>query len=147
MKRSEIRDFLKDGVSKINPSLHFGSGRLTEWNSTLNKEFPQVWWESIVEDSGDIVNQILPVDNYPISLHIGKLDKADSSTTEYEQIVDDCHYIAQQLIRQYNQVIENHTKISIESFSREPFLKKGADCISGVILKFQLKGPDTTKLC
>lgn len=147
MKRSEIRDFLKDGVSKINPQLHFYSGVITDWNKERGKLFPSTFYESLIEMTGEVINHLLPSDTYPVSLHIGKQDKLDSLPDQYETIIDDCDYIAQQLFRQYNQVITNHDRVSIEGYSREPFLKKGADCISGVILKFNLKGADTTKLC
>lgn len=148
MKRSEIRDFLKNGVTKINPSLHFGSGRISEWVSAGNKNFKQVWWESNVEASVELANQTLPVTTHNIRLHIAGQDKADASATDYEAVIDDCDYIAQQLIYQYNQVIEDHAQVSIEGISREPFVKKyGNPVMSGVTLSFNLRGPDKTKLC
>lgn len=147
MKRSEIRDMLKSGVDKIRPQLHFGSGRLSEWSSALNKQYTSVWWESIVDDSGDLSPTQLPIDDYPISLHIGKQDTADSSAQEYEAVIDSCHEIAQQLFYQINQIIEDSSDVSIASYSRSPFVKKYADRISGVVLSFNLKAPDKTKVC
>jgi hypothetical protein len=147
MKRSEIRTFLETGVQAINPSMPFGSGRLTEWNSNRSNEYPGIWWESNQTVDTEIVNSVLPSDSWPIILHIGKKDAHDSSTAEYEQIIDDCDYIAQQLIYQYNQVVEGYDGITINGISRPPFIKKHADCVTGVMLQFSLNAPDTTNLC
>lgn len=147
MKRSEIRTFLETGVQAINPSMPFGSGRITEWNSNRSNEYPGAWYESVKPLDVEIINFTLPQDNWPVVLWIGKKDAVDSSAEQYEQIIDDCDYIAQQLIRQYNQIIEGSNLVTIESINREPFVKKHADCISGVILSFTLTGPDKTNLC
>lgn len=147
MTRSEIRTFLQTGVEAINPQMPFGSGRLTEWNSNRSNEYPGVWWESNQAPDVDIINSVLPTDSWPIVLHIGKKDSHDSSTVEYEQIIDDCDYIAQQLIHQYNNVVDGYAGVSITGISRPPFIKKHADCVSGVILQFSLQAPDTTNLC
>lgn len=147
MKRSEIRTFLETGVNAINPSMPFGSGRISEWNSSRSNEYPGTWWESIRPTEVELINNNLPQDGWPVRLHIGKKDAADSSAVQYEQIIDDCDYIAQQLIRQYNQVVENSNTVTITNIDREPFVKKNADVISGVILSFTLTGPDKTNLC
>lgn len=147
MTRTEIRAFLNAGVSAINSSMPFGSGRLTEWNSNRSNEYPGAWWESTVDDSAELINQALPQNEWPIRLHIGKKDSMDSSTTEYEQLVDDCHYVAQQLVHQYSQIMDQYSSVSITSINRTPFIKKHADCVTGVILSFTLVDPDKTNLC
>lgn len=149
MTRTEIRTFLQTGVQSINPAMPFGSGRITEWNSNRSNEYPGVWWESVQPLDVTIINSILPSDSWPIRLWIGKLDAADSIPAQYEQIIDDCDYIAQQLLRQYNLVIEgaNANMTAVENITREPFVKKYADNISGVILSFNLNVPDKTNLC
>lgn len=147
MTRSEIRTFLQNGVEALNPSMPFGSGRITEWNSNRSNEYPGIWWESNQTVDVEIVNQVLPSDGWPVALHIGKKDAIDSSTTEYEQLIDDCDYVAQQLIRQYNQVVESSDNSTISGISRQPFIKKHADIVTGVILSFTLNVPDTTDLC
>jgi hypothetical protein len=147
MKRNELRSFLETGVQAINPQMPFGSGRITEWNSNRNNEYPGVWFESVQPLDVEIVNFVLPTDNWPVRLHIGKKDAMDSSPAQYEQLVDDCDYIAQQLVRQYNQIVEDSDKATLTGIVREPFIKKHADCVTGVILSFTLSIPDTTNLC
>jgi hypothetical protein len=147
MTRSEIRTFLQNGVAAINPSMPFGSGRITEWNSNRSNEYPGVWWESNQTVDVEIVNQVLPTDGWPVALHIGKLAKADDTPAQYEQHIDDCDYIAQQLIRQYNQIIDDSDSSTITGINRQPFIKKHADIVTGVILSFTLNVPDTTDLC
>ena len=147
MTRSEIRTLLQSGVQAINPKMPFGSGRITEWNSNRSNEYPGVWWESNQTVDTEIVNNVLPHDSWPIVLHIGKKDASDSSPAEYEQLIDDCDYIAQKLIYQYNQVVDYADGIFISNISRPPFIKKHADCVTGVTLQFQINVPDRTNLC
>jgi hypothetical protein len=152
MTRAELRTFLESGVTALNAyapysDVTFGSGRITEWNSNRSNEYPGVWWESIVEDSVTIINQVLPQDDFPILLHIGKLDKADSVPLQYEAIIDDCHVYAQQLIYQYNQIITDSDTLVLSGITRTPFVKKHADCLSGVILSFTITAPDTSPQC
>jgi hypothetical protein len=147
MTRSEIRTFLQNGVAAINPVMPFGSGRITEWNSNRSNEYPGVWWESNQTVDVEIVTSTLPSNSWPIIIHIGKKDRMDSSTTEYEQLIDDCDYIAQQLVRQYNQVLDGYEGITLTGISRQPFIKKHADIVTGVILTMTLNAPDTTDLC
>jgi hypothetical protein len=149
MNRTQIRAFLQAGVTNIDPNMPFGSGLITEWNSNRSNEYPAVWWESIVADSSELTEQVLPLDEWPIRLHIAKLDKADSLSTQYEALVDECHYIAQQLVHQYSQIMSNtyYSSVSITGISREPFIKKNEDRITGVILSFTLTDPDKTNLC
>jgi hypothetical protein len=152
MTRSEVRTFLELGVTTLNTAIPyadvaFGSGRITEWNSGRSNTYPGVWWESILPDSAELINNILPKDEYPIRLHIGKKDAVDSSAEQYEQIVDESHELAQQLIYNYNQALTGSEGITITSITREPFVKKHADCVSGVILNFTLSAPDKTQLC
>lgn len=147
MKRSEIRTFLQSGVEAINPVMPFGSGRLTEWNSNRSNEYPGVWWESDQPPGTELINQVLPSDGWPVLLHIGKLDKMDSSAKQYEEIIDDCDYIAQQLVHQYNQILSGSDSVTISNITRPPFIKKHADVVTGVILSFTLNAPDKTNLC
>lgn len=149
MTRTEIRAFLQAGVTAVNPLIPFDSGRITEWNSNRSNEYPGVWWESITDDSVELINANLPQTDWPIKLHIGKLDKADSSNTQYEQLVDECHYLAQQLVYQYNQIQSNtfYSSLAFTGIGRSPFVKKHADCVTGVILSFTLVDPDKTELC
>lgn len=149
MNRTQIRSFLQAGVTAVNSSIQFGSGLITDWNANRSNEYPGTWWESIVTDNAELTEQVLPLDEWPIKIHIGKKDALDSSTTQYESIVDDCHYIAQQLVHQYSQIMSNHfySSVSITGISREPFVKKHADIVTGVILSFTLVDPDKTNLC
>lgn len=149
MKRSEIRTFIEAGVTAVNSSLDFGYGRITEWNSNRSNLYPGVWWESDQPVAVELTENQLPVNSWPVRLHIGKKDKADSMPSDYDLLVDDCDLVAQQLIRQYSQILEGalYDLVAIEDISREPFIKKNADLITGVLLTFTLKSPDTTSLC
>jgi len=147
MTRAEIRTFLQSGVTAVDSNMPFGSGRISEWNSNRSNEYPGVWWESIEEVSVDLINSNLPNDSWPIKLHIAKKDAQDSSAEQYEQIIDDCDYIAQQLIYKLNQALSGSDFVTLESISRMPFVKKNADVVTGVVLSFNLKVEDKTVVC
>lgn len=149
MTRAEIRSFLNAGVTAVDSSISFQYGRLSEFNSKRNTTYPVVFWESSPSVSVDLSPNQLPMSNWPITLHIMKLDKADSLPAQYEALVDDCDYIAQQLIYQYNQIQSNtyYSGLSFTDIIREPRIKKNADDMTGVILSFTLIDPDKTELC
>jgi hypothetical protein len=147
MTRAEVKTFIETGVQAINPALSFGTGRITEWNSNRSNEYPGTWLETIEADTEIPEGLQLPFDAWPINLHIGKKDAQDSSPTEYEALIDEADYIAQQLIKQYNATVTGYNTVTISSISRPAFIKKHADCITGVVLTFILRVPDTTNLC
>lgn len=147
MTRAQLRTFIESGVSAITPAVDYGSGLLTDWNSNRSNEYPGVWFESVESVDVDLPFQTLPQDAWPIKLHIGKLDKMDSSPEQYEAIIDESDTIAQQLIFNYSQGLADTENVSITEISRIPFVKKRVDCVSGVILAFTLNVPDGTDLC
>lgn len=146
MKRSEVRDFIESGVEALSPSMPFNSGRITEFNSARDNEYPFVWLESLSTDT-EILEQGLPYDNWQIVIHIAKKDTRGSSPKEYEAVVDSCDEIGQQLVKQYNNLVTGYSLVTLEGVTRDPFIHKQADDTSGVILSFTLRAPDTTNLC
>ena len=145
MTREEVRNFLGLGIDLLT-DVTYGSGRVSEWNSNRNRSYPMCWIAQI-EASTELINNAMPYDDWSIQIHIAKKDQQDSLEEQYESLVDDCDYMAQQLIRYYNQVVTNHHLITISGIRRPRFVKKNADCLTGVILSFSLRAPDTTNLC
>lgn len=145
MKRGEVRSFLKEGVDSLAPVLQFNAGRLSEFNSEFNKEYPYCWNYNL-QPSTDLRNS-LPLDAWAVTIRIAKLDKPDSLPEQYELIVDACDYIAQQLIKKYNDVLADSKLVTISGISRVPFYKQHSDCLTGVDLTFTLNVPDKTLLC
>lgn len=146
MKRSEVRDFIKSGVVALSSAISFNSGRISEFNSERSNEYPFVWLESL-SAGVELTEQGLPYDGWNITIHIAKKDAAGSKPEEYELIVDECDYIGQQLVKQYNQSVTNYHLVTLDGISREPFIHKHADDTTGIILSFTLNAPDTTNLC
>lgn len=149
MKRSEIRSLIESGVTLLNNAnaqIGFDSGRITEFNSTRSNEYPYVWLESLETDP-DLTDTGLPIDNWQINLHICKKDAMDSTPKQYEDIIDECDFIAQKLIYRYNNIIKGLNTATISGYSRVPFIKKHADCLTGVLLSFVLNVPDKTSMC
>lgn len=146
MKRSEVRDFIKSGVTAVNASLPFSSGRITEFNSLPNKNYPYTWLESLTV-STTLTQNGLPVDEWAITLHIVKKDQPGSSADEYEAIVDECDEYAQKFVKKYNAIVEDHQTVSLSNINRVPFIHKHSDDTSGVILSFTINAPDKTNLC
>jgi len=146
MKRSEVREFIESGVEALRPEMLFNSGRITEFNSERSNEFVSVWLESL-STGVDLQDSGLPYDAWNIKIHIAKKDAAGSKPEEYETIVDQCDFIGQQLIKQYNQSVTSYNMVTLDGITREPFIHKHADDLTGIILSFTLNAPDTTNLC
>ena len=145
MKRREIRSFLQKGVNEITPSVEFGSGLITDFNSIRNHSYPSVW-QSIAPISVNLGNSA-PLDRWEIKLTIAQKDFMGSPPKTYEDIIDTCDEIAQRLTYLYRNVVEGYKKITMEDFRREPFVHQYADCLSGVDLTFTLISPDQTNVC
>lgn len=146
MNRGEVRAFIKSGVDYLNQSIPFNSGRLTEFNSEPNKELPYIWLESLTVTP--IVNTFgAPQEDWNIILHIANIDKADSLPEQYEEIIDGCDLIGQELTKVYNDLLTDSKLVVLDGLSREPFIKKHADCLTGVILSFNLQTWDTSSFC
>ena len=87
------------------------------------------------------------MDDWNIIIHIAKQDKPDSIAEQYESLVDDCDYIAQQLAKTYNDLLEDSKMVVLSGASRDPFIKKHADCLTGVIFTFNLNTWDKSSFC
>lgn len=146
MTREEVRDFLESGVNELVPAVEFGAGLITDFNSIRNHQYPSVW-QIDANSNSELLMSGAPVDTWDIELVIAQKDRMDSSPTEYEHIVDDCDEIAQKLVYQYRNIVDGYKMTTMTNVSREPFVKKFADVLSGVTLKFSLISPDKTNLC
>jgi hypothetical protein len=63
---------------------------------------------------------------------------------QYESLIDDADYMAQRLVRRYNDVLNSFDLVTISGISRSPFIKKHADCLTGVLLSFTLTVQNTS---
>lgn len=146
MTRKEVREFLEAGVNELVPAIEFGSGLVTDFNSIRSHQYPAVW--QITSPMSSEHNQAgAPVDTWNIELIVAQIDKMESSAVQYEHIVDDCDEIAQKLIYQYRNIVDGYKLVTMTGVNREPFVKKHADCVTGVLLTFQLVSPDKTNVC
>lgn len=147
MKRSEVRAFIKSGVDALTDSVEFGSGLLTYFNSNRNHSYPAVFME-LSDVSSDInIPTSLPLDTWPITLHIADKDSVDSIPDQYEEIIDRMDEIAQKLVFKYNAIVSGYKNVSIANVNRLPFVKLHSDCVTGVILTFDVIAPDKTNNC
>jgi hypothetical protein len=146
MKRTEVKNFLQAGINALDAGIAYGVGRISEFDSNRSMSYPHTWTEPIVVNT-DINESGLPYDNWDIKLHIAKKDAADSSADQYESLVDSCDEIAQELIKKYNDIVSGYKTVTLTGINRTPFIKKNADCLTGVILSFTLSAPDTTNWC
>lgn len=148
MRRGDVRQFLYLGIDALT-DVTYGSGRLSEFNSDRDQTYPMAWIESLSR-SAEVLPNGLPYDDYNVKIYIAKQDTQDSLEHQYEALVDDCDEFAQKLIKYYNDVIDStitYKTITLTSITSEPWIKKNADCLTGVILSFVLRSPDTTNLC
>lgn len=145
MTRAQVRSFLEDGIILLT-DVTYGSGRISEFNSNRSRVYPMCWIESLSVTTS-LTDTQLPTDAWDIKIHVADKIGADAVETQYESLIDDCDYIAQQLIVHYNQQVNGFKLVTLTGISREPFIKKHADSLAGVILSFSLNAPDTTNLC
>lgn len=141
MKRSSVRAFVKTGVDSITPTLEFGAGLVTDFNSIRSHDYPATWLVQEKVDSEEL-SKSAPQDAWPIKLIIGQKDSPDSKPGFYEDIVDTCDEIAQKLTYKYRAVVSGYKLITMTGISRQKFIKKYADCITGVELSFTINAPD-----
>jgi len=146
MTRKELRDFLEAGVNELVPAIEFGSGLVTDFNSIRSHQYPAVWQINAPMSSEHLPSGA-PVDTWTVELIVAQIDQMGSSPTEYEHIIDDCDEIAQKLVYQYRNIVSGYKLVTMTGVGREPFVKKYADCLSGVLLTFQLITPDKTNVC
>lgn len=145
MKRSELKEFIRQGVAVLQPSIEFGTGLLTDFNSIPDQVYPKVWLES--PEVGTEYPVSAPLDTWVINIYIANRDKMDSFPDQYEDLIDSADMIAQRLIYQYRNIIENYKLTSLEGVKRVPWIKKNATCLTGIYLTFIIKNTDQTNVC
>jgi hypothetical protein len=123
--------------------MDYGDGLITDFNSLRSHTYPAAWL--LLEDDDDDITTSAPSVKFNVALVIAKKDKMDS--LDYEDIVDECHEIASKLIYQYRNVINGYKKVTMDGVKREKFVKRYADCITGVTLSFSLNSPDQSNVC
>ena len=146
MTRSELREFLASGVNALTPPPVFASGLYTFFNSNRDWEYPIVFQETAPVGT-EYLQTGAPVDSWEVVLWVAKLTKVDAVPDDYEPLIDDCDLIAQKLIYQYRVKIAGYKNASITSAQREPFVKKNADCLAGVTIRFTVVSSNTENLC
>lgn len=145
MTRAEISLAIKTAVAELNPVTRYGRGRITEFNSIRAEEYPAVWQETTTEAyrTAELTAGQMPLDDSPILLHIAQFDKQDSLPDQYEAILDQADLIARKLVYLLNTSLRG----SLSSISATAFVKKNADCLTGVLLTLTLTDSDTTVNC
>lgn len=147
MTREETRNLIQSAIAALGNQIEFGSGVITEFNSKLAKQYPFAWLESLSSSTPTISYTGANIDNWNVKIHIAMKDQQDSIETQYETIVDKCDYIAQQLVGQFKSILNSARLVTLTGVGRDPFVKKHADCTTGVILSLTIVAPDTTNVC
>jgi hypothetical protein len=138
MKRSEVKDFIQSGAELLN--IPFETGRITEFNSSRSNTYPFIFLESVNVLTS--LSYSLPTDTWKIRIHVAFKDSIDSKMEQYENLIDQADDIAKSLVKRYNDILTNYNLATISGISRTPFIKKHADCLTGVLLGFDLISQD-----
>lgn len=146
MTRAEVRAFIKSGVDALAPAIRFNNGRVTEFNSARDNEYPFVWMDSL-SVSRTITGTGAPTDEWAVVLRIVKKDAAGSIPEQYEALVDECDEIARALSSQYNIQLTGATNIVISTETREPAIHVHADDTTGVTYSFTIQTWDNSSFC
>jgi hypothetical protein len=146
MTRAEVKTFIQVGINALDAGIAYGAGRISEFNSNRVLSYPHIWMEPIKKGT-NIQEQGLPYQEWNIVLHVNKKDQPDSSADQYEQIVDECDAIGDELIIKLNEAVSGTDLITISPITTDPEIKKNADCLTGVVLSFTLSAPSTINYC
>ena len=146
MNRKQVRTFTRTAVNAMTPAVEFGSGEISDFNSLRSHKYPSVWM-ALSSVSGSNSKAAAPVDDWDIELIIAQKDALDSDPEQYEDIIDHCDEIAQKLMYNYNKIVSGYKLVTLSNRKREPFVKKYADCLTGVKLMFTMNIPDQTNVC
>lgn len=138
MKRSEVKDFIQSGAELLN--IPFETGRITEFNSSRSNTYPFIFLESLSVNT--TISYSLPTDTWSIRLHIAFKDSIDSKMDQYEDLIDQADDIGKSLVKRYNDILTNYNLVTISGITRVPFIKRHADCLTGVVLTFTLIAQD-----
>jgi hypothetical protein len=140
MTRKEVKEFIQAGAETL--QIPFDTGRISEFNSNRSNTYPFVFLETLTAQT--TLSNSLPTDNYLVKIHVLSKDWIDSSNEEYEELIDIADKVAQDLVKIYNDILEHFNLVTINGISRVPFIKKHADCLTGVLLTFNLIAQDTS---
>lgn len=146
MKREEVRDLIQSAINGLSERVSFNSGRITEFNSERENDYPFAWLESLSRETS-FNNFQMPMDDWGCVMHFVKLDQPGSPPEDYERLVDECDLLSKKFIYQLNQVITGFNLVTLSGLGSEPKIQKHADRTTGVILSFTLNIPDTTDVC
>lgn len=144
MNRAEVRAFIKAGVDALEKVAEFRNGQITDFNSEPGKPYPYVWMESLSRTEAVATGKL---ETWNIVLHIAFKDSLDSKPDEYENLKDKADEIAGQLCDIYDRGLRKSSLVTMPSRSIDPFHKKHADLLTGVILSFDLQTPSNTVFC
>jgi len=144
MTRSEVREFLGQGTAVLSEVVKFNSGQVSDFNSEKDKPYPYVWLESLSMTETVEANKN---QTWNIVLHIAFKDSLDSKPEQYESLKDKADAIAAKLSDIYDRGLKKSKLITMPSRSREPFHKRHADVLTGVILSFDLNTPSGSVFC
>lgn len=148
MNRSEVRQFIRDGVNALSPVVEFNEGVVSDFAAQRSNQYPSTLL--ILEDVDTTITGSAPVDSWKVTLAVFRIDKLDSVPSVYEDMVDSCDTMAQKLIYQYRNIISGYKLSKIENVKRTKFVKStkhSPDCLTGVELSFDLMAPDQTNVC
>jgi hypothetical protein len=145
MRRTEVKTFIQAGINALDAGIAYGGGRISEFNSKRVLSYPHIWLEPLT--TGTELDTGAPQDEWNVRLNIAKKDAMDSTEDQYETLVDECDDIARELIHKLNEVVSGYKLVTMSGVNREPFIKKNADCLTGVLLTFTITAPDTTNHC
>lgn len=146
MTRAEISQAIDAAVALLQPATRYGRGRLSEFNSIRNEQYPAVWQETLPNTpyaTTEFTANQSPLDTAPIRVWVAQWDKRDSLPSQYEKIIDCADLVALKLIY----LLKSSITGNVVSSQRSAFVKMNADCLTGVLLEFNILSDDVTVNC
>jgi len=155
MSHNAVRLLLKDTADNLSTAVSFGYGQASYFNKIKDKGYPYIWLDPLVSTIQVNEDNLLTTEIYTCSVTIYKFDDPDSLPGAYELILDQTDEIAQEFIRDLNEKLEDNgslatiqrANVTLSNISKQPFIKKMADVLTGFVLTFDLTVPDKFDYC
>lgn len=148
VSHKSIRQLIEDTAKKLGDDIQFDYGRKSDVNVIRDKRYPFIALDPLSAVPQFTVDGIY---NYTklwnVTMAFYALDDAASDGNEYKFLLDDIDKMVDHFVNQLNFYADQANEILLSNISQEPFIKVGADILTGWILTLQILAPNDFDYC
>lgn len=147
MSHKKVRLYIENIARSLGDNVQFTYARASDFNVMRDKKYPFVVLDPLTSTPEYSDTGILFI-NWNVQLAFYEIDDASSDQDQYSSILDDMHELVMQFMARLN-LSENEASYTSSGFgigdsaypsgiTMQPFIKVGADILTGWILGFSL---------